>query len=301
MGGEGGGAGPEVGRQAQPGLAKGGGGGAAGASVQDALAEVAELLDEGDDVLPLLGVSPDALLRIAVKLDRVCLKRLLRVYRDGRLLLLLVLFAPSGYLDLLPVLRRKLNVCGPLHVLLLLLLLVEDLAPLPEEARRLHVLRALALARRTLALELRRAARADVGLPLGVLLGLLLAAALVRLRLLLHLLLHALVLVVLHVRQAPGLRLDHGVPGLLLLLEDLLLLLLSELQHLLLPHGVVLDLLLLLLLPQPVLGLDLLQVLVGLHRLPHSPHCLVTAALLCVSLPFQIFQGLPPQQLTLEH
>mmetsp|Transcript_82914 Transcript_82914/g.211003 ORF Transcript_82914/g.211003 Transcript_82914/m.211003 type:complete len:228 (-) Transcript_82914:145-828(-) len=72
-------------------------------------------------------------------------------------------------------------------------------------------------------------------------------------------------------------------------------------QHFLLPHSVLLDLLLLPLLPQSILRLDLLQVLVRLLRLLHGVHGLRPAAVLRVALAVEVLDGLASEELALEH
>mmetsp|Transcript_35315 Transcript_35315/g.112368 ORF Transcript_35315/g.112368 Transcript_35315/m.112368 type:complete len:382 (-) Transcript_35315:57-1202(-) len=141
----------------------------------------------------------------------------------------------------------------------------------------------------------------DVGFPAPLQLLLLLPLFLVCRLLGLHLALHTLALVVLQLGEALGLRIDHGVPSLLLLLEYLLFLLLPELQHPLLAGSVLLDLLLLPLLPERIRSLDLLQVLVCLHRLLHGLHGLVSPGPLRIPFAMQVLQCLLPQELALEH
>mmetsp|Transcript_99268 Transcript_99268/g.276245 ORF Transcript_99268/g.276245 Transcript_99268/m.276245 type:complete len:270 (+) Transcript_99268:492-1301(+) len=211
------------------------------------------------------------------------------------------LHLPALDLNLLLVLGRELLRRHPLGLRLLLLLLVQHLAPLPEEVRRFGVLRPLALPLSLLPRQLRGAALLDVLLPLSPRLLLREALGLVRGLLLRHLPLHPLLLVVLHLGQACGLGVDHGVPRRLPLLEDLLLLRLTERQHLLLPRGVLLDLLLLPLRAQHLLGLDLFEVLVGLLRLLQGLDRVAPPLQLRIPLAVEVLDGLSPEELSLQH
>mmetsp|Transcript_7583 Transcript_7583/g.19301 ORF Transcript_7583/g.19301 Transcript_7583/m.19301 type:complete len:315 (+) Transcript_7583:261-1205(+) len=220
---------------------------------------------------------------------------------DLLLLLLGALVPVACDVALLLVLICQLLGCSVLCIDFFLLLLVQDITPFFEELRGLRILSPLALTLRLLPRDLSCAALLDVILPplpcflFGDALGL------VGCLLFSDLALHSLVLVVLHFCQALGLCINHRIPGLLLLLEDLVFLRLPQHQHLLLPDGVLLDLLLLPLLPQHVFSLDLLQVLVGFLSLLHGlDRCLASLAL-STALTVEVLDCLAAEELALEH
>mmetsp|Transcript_15067 Transcript_15067/g.45161 ORF Transcript_15067/g.45161 Transcript_15067/m.45161 type:complete len:596 (-) Transcript_15067:6-1793(-) len=270
-------------------------------SLECPLPELPQLFDERDDVLALLRVRPNGLLRVRVELDGVGLHGLLGVAASAELHVFLGLEPQAHCFGLLLVLLGELPRRHVLEVVLLPLLLVEDLAPLAQELGGLGVLRAVALALHRLACDLGRAALLDVLVPPPVRLLLRKALRLVGRVLLLDLVLHALFLVVLHRSQRLGLVLDHQVARRLLRSEDFVLLLLAKHEHLRLPVRVLLDLVVLALQAQGVLRLDLLEVLVGLLRLPEGLDGLAAPALLGHLLARHVLVRLAAQELALEH
>merc|ERR1711972_414193 len=98
-------------------------------SIENPFAEVAQLLDQRDAVLPLCRIVPDGTFRISVELQGVSLQRPFGVHCDHLILLFLFVSFSSLdlYMDLL--LRGQLLCLIPLGLYLVLFLLVQDLAP----------------------------------------------------------------------------------------------------------------------------------------------------------------------------